>query len=226
MKNLLKHLNIKNLNFFNLKNIRLKDLSLKQFNLGKLKFDTKKLIFAALVVALFFYLDFTFLLNPQKLKIKNANQKIAKLKEDLSSLNNDLVQMQRFESAKGGKREEALKFKRLISEGELVSLLQEISRLARDNNIQIIQMKPSKGAKESRVSERSKNKASSSGGDELKSILIRLDLVCAYHNFGKFINDLENASMFVSVESFDIVSEKSGYLQQKVNLLLLTYAKE
>lgn len=217
--------NIKNFNWANLKNIKLKDLSLKQFKLGKLKLDSKKLILAALVVVVFFYSDFTFLLNPQKLKIKSSNQKIAKLREDLDSLNKDFVEMQRFESAKGREKEEALKFKRLISEGELVSLLQEISRLARDNNIQIIQMKPSKEAKESRVSGRDKNKASS-GGDELKSILIRLDLVCAYHNFGKFINDLENASMFISVEGFDIVSEKSGYLQQKVNLLLLTYAKE
>jgi len=56
-------------------------------------------------------------------------------------------------------------------------------------------------------------------------VKITLDLTCTYHRLGAFINELENSKDFIAVEEVRIISDPANNYQEKVNLVLKTYAK-
>ena len=53
-----------------------------------------------------------------------------------------------------------------------------------------------------------------------------MDLSAGYHQLGKFINELENAQVFVIVQELKIEPQPGNYLKQKAALTLKTYVKK
>lgn len=184
--------------------------------LDKLELDKKKVFLILSVGLLLIYADFSFFINLQLRSLKTSGPKIIKLKKDIDTLVKDLSAMQNKQTQV---KEGTQQLKIIISEDEIPALLQDISRIGNKNNIKIMQIKPSKEL-------RTRQDKTSKEPVKLAPFLITLELSCSYHNFGKFINDLENAKEFMAVQDVKIGHDANDYLRQSVNLVLMTYVKK
>lgn len=186
--------------------------------LNKFELDNKKIYLIILVFIILVFLDFTFVIGRQLQNIKNIQPKIIKLKKDLDTLNRDLAKIQELKNKQAGANQKpASKAKKIISDSETVSLLQDISEVANIDGVQIMQIRSSKET-------RSIQEGLSM--DKFTPLIITLDLVSNYHRFGKFINDLENSQTFIAVQSFRINSQQSDYIKQRISLVLKTYVSK
>jgi Tfp pilus assembly protein PilO len=185
--------------------------------------DNKKIILIALSGILFLFLDFS-LIKMQLNANKRLKTNIIKTRKDTDALNQDLKKMEELKKkfAVEGKKP-ASRLKKLVSEQELTYLLQYISDAAKENEIQISQIKP---AKQSTASDAKKRGAGKAAASNIPAYSINMDLTCGYHELGKFINNLENGEIFIEAKSIKITPQPQDVLKQKVNLNLLTYVKK
>ncbi|HTZ11194.1 MAG TPA: type 4a pilus biogenesis protein PilO [Candidatus Margulisiibacteriota bacterium] len=197
----------------------MKRLSILLNKFEKVELDNKKIAAIVIVCLALIYVDFAFLMKMQLAALKNIGPKITKLKTDLTALNKDLNSMEYSESQQVENRQKLLAHtKKIIPQEQITSLMQEISEIANKDRVDIIQMKPSMELP---------GKEDKSGAQKQKftPLLLMLDLTCDYHHLGSFINDLENAQVFISVTDLKITSEETNYLKQNVNLVLKTYVR-
>jgi Tfp pilus assembly protein PilO len=180
--------------------------------LNKLELDKKKILFISLACLIAIYLDFTFLIKAQSKGIGKITQKITQVKKDIDTLARDLLMMR--QSQLKEKEARGIKFKKIIPEEDLPSLLQYISNIANKHSVKIMQMKQEVKAKDDKVAQLGKN------------VFINLDLFSTYHNLGLFINELENGKIYLAVEAIKISAEANAYFQHKINLVLKTYVKK
>jgi Tfp pilus assembly protein PilO len=174
--------------------------------------DQKKIILIAMIGLTLLYADFSFVLKSQVRGLKNAQAKITKLRKDISDLSQEVARAQALKS-KQGSSGSSRKAKRIISDGEIASLLERLSVMANQENIKIMQAKPIKDTK-----------AKDASGNA--PCLINLELVCGYHSLGKFINGIENIDILIALDSLNIDVNPADYLKQKVTLGLKTYVKK
>lgn len=181
--------------------------------------DTKKIFLIALIALFILYMDFSFIFKPQIRGIGIIGPKIIKLDKDISVLNKDLAALQDLQRSglEVKKQEESSKSKKIIYEEKMPSLLQDLSDMANNNSIKIMQIKPSKDTK---------LKEEVIAGVKILPIIITLELSCGYHSLGAFINALENSAQYMAVQEMKITSDPNDYLYQKVNLVLKTYVKK
>lgn len=180
---------------------------------NKLKLDNKKILVIMLVSLALIYLDFSFILGKQIRGLNDIQPKALKLKKDLDTLTQDLKKMQELKNKEDQvNRKTVSSIKKIISESETVFLLQNLSDLANKDNVRILQIRPSR-----------EPQGKASAADKFTPIFITLDLFCDYHNFGKFINDLENSQTFIAVQTFKITPESADFMKEKINLVLKTY---
>lgn len=183
--------------------------------LDKFKLDNKKMILVGIASIFLVYLDIVFIMRPQLSAIKASFEKISKLKKDIAMVASELAKIK----SQGALQVKAAKFKKIISEDQLPGLLQEIYTVARSNKINILQLKPSRESKE-------KKEKTSAQPERIIPISVKLDLEGDYHNFGSFINGIENAEQFMAVEEIKIVQSPDNYLQQKEFVTVKTYVKK
>lgn len=175
-----------------------------------IQLDNKKIILVGLVVLIVLYSDISFVICPQIKGIKNTGSKITKLKQDINNLNNAAANLKSEQlNAQEGV---VVKEKTIISQAYMPSLLQKISDMANKDNVKIMQIKPAKELKAKDIS--------------TIASLINLDLVCSYHNFGLFVNDIENAPELMAVEGMRINPDSINYMQQRISLTIKTYVKK
>jgi Tfp pilus assembly protein PilO len=167
--------------------------------LKRIELGQKKIILIILFCLIIAYVDFTVLVNWQLGSIKNIAPKIVKLKKDLNNLTQDLKNMQE------------LKNKQVDAKKNILAKSK--------NTVRIMQMNPSR-----ELSAQKTQKAPTA--ERLTPVFITLDLSSDYHNLGKFINDLENANIFLAAQSIKIESVQPDLFKQHVNLVLLTYVKK
>jgi Tfp pilus assembly protein PilO len=186
---------------------------IKKVNLiEKFALDNKKIVLILIISTMFLYLDFNFLLKAQMNWAKKSADGMVKLKNDFKVLDFGLKNMQDMKSQQ--KNLSQGKAKKIIFDYQLASLLQDISKIGNANNVRILQIKPSRDTQKAAASLK------------FSPVSISLDLICGYHNLGKFINDLENSQTFISVESFKIEARPEEVLRQRVSLTLKTYVKK
>ncbi len=187
-------------------------------NIANIQLDKQKKILIVIFFVFIAYVDMTYILKAQLAGLKSLNPKIARLENDLKNLNRDLESMRNSKSKQGmSEQKSALKSVKIISEGQISGLLQDISNEANSSGIKIIQIRPSREIQ-----------AVKSAGipDKLIPILINLELICDYHNLGRFINRLENSDVFMGVQEMKISAQPQDYLKQKVTLVIRTYASK
>lgn len=187
--------------------------------LNKRNMDNKKLLLIATASVIAIYLDFMLIIKPQVRSITGTMQKKAQKQQDLKNLmkySNNLKELEDKQSAE--KQKLLLKAKKIIPEEQLPLLLQNLSETANKNDVRVLQIKPFK------ESPGKSDKGSAVIG--AIPLLIKLDLVCGYHNLGRFINNLENAQIFIAVQEMKITAQQTDYFRQKVNLTLRTYVKK
>lgn len=183
--------------------------------LDKLQLDTKKIVLAIFVCLILVYLDYSFIISKQQSNIRNIQPKIIQLKKDLDKLNKDLAMLQEQKNKQPNiNQKSASTLKEIIPESQAVPLLESISDIAKNCGVQIMQIKSSK--------EQSKTPSS----DIFPPLFISLNLSGDYHRLGKFINDLENHKILISVESFKITSHQENYIKQNIDLVLKTYVSK
>ncbi|MCK9604069.1 MAG: type 4a pilus biogenesis protein PilO [Candidatus Omnitrophica bacterium] len=177
--------------------------------------DNKAIILVIIVAVVIFYSDFSFVMAPQLKGIKELDPKIKKLKLDLDNFTRDsrLIEQSRAQSKL------SIKGKKILSEEQVPALLNDISAIANKNNIRIMQVIPAKEAK-------GKEEKSLSDNSKFTPYSITLDISCDYHHLGAFINSLENAEEFMSVEEIDIIPDSANSLLEKAKLVLKTYVKK
>ena len=185
-------------------------------NLANIQLDKQKKILIVIFFVLIVYVDLAFILKAQTAGINNLKPKIGRLKNDLANLNRDLENMRVAKNKQSLAAQKAVvKSSKIIQEGQVSGLLQEISSLANKFDIKIIQIRPNRDILF--------GKPAVPGGDKFTALLINLDLICDYHSLGKFINELENSLVFIGVAELKISMQVPDYMKQRVNLVLKTY---
>lgn len=184
-------------------------------NLTNLKLDKQKKILILIFFVLFVYLDFNYILKAQRAGLSRLGLKIAKLNTDLVNLNQGLENMRLAKSNPAAlTQKKAIRSPKILAEGRISEILQEISSAANKFDIRIAQIRPSRqGQKEK----------SAISQDKVTLLLINLDLVSDYHNLGRFIQSLENSPIFMGVQELKISTQLPDYMKQKVTLVVKTY---
>lgn len=180
--------------------------------LKKLQLDNQKIILICLLFVVIMYLDYSFLMKMQLDSIKAVKPKIAKLRVDIDAFNKNLA-----ESKKGGERKNA-SYLRMLSTDQLPLLLEEISNMAKSNNVMLMQVK--------QVKETKKKEEKQAQPNNLTPLYVALDLSGSYHDLGKFINDLENADKFIAVQDMNIKQQQADPSLQNVSMLIKTYVRK
>lgn len=184
-------------------------------NLNNVQLDKQKKILIVILCVLIIYVDTAFILKIQTSGINGLNAKILRLKNDLVNLNRSLGNMQAVKEKKGLAAQKTITPPlKIISQSQISGLLQDISIQANKFDIQIGQIRPSRETVDAK---------NILARDKFTPILINLDLVCDYHNLGKFINALENSLVFLEVQELKISTQLPDYMKQKVSLVLKTY---
>ncbi|MDO8489664.1 MAG: type 4a pilus biogenesis protein PilO [Candidatus Omnitrophota bacterium] len=185
-------------------------------NLANIQLDKQKKILIVIFCIFIVYVDITYILKAQLTALDKLTPKIIRLENDLKNLNRDLGNMHSAESKQGlPVKKPALKSSKILSEGQIPGLLQDISNEANKLGIKIKQMRPSREVQTVK---------SIIPVDKLTTFLINLDLMCDYHSLGKFINVLENSEVFMVMQELKISTQLPDYLKQKVALVVKTYA--
>ena len=199
--------------------------------------DKKKLAIAGVLLVVFLYVDFTFVIANQTKGLKTIKQKIVSLRKDIEVLSKDILYV------KKNSRADAvpLKIKKIVSEKEIPSLLQNISAIANENGIRMMQIDSTKEAP--KISKKKgappSDKKGAASGDkkaakpaqqkaqavELASVKIKLDIIAGYHKLGKFINEIENADKFCLIDEVLIARDPVDPMKHKVSLVVKTYVK-
>jgi len=181
-------------------------------SLMNIQLDKQKKILIVIFFILIIYADVFYILKAQRAGLNNQDAKITRLKNDLSKLNSSLESMRVAQSKQNLSVKKTAKSIKILSEGQISGLLQDISKEANKFNIRIIQMSPVREVK-----------SGADTADKSTAYLINLDLICDYHSFGQFINRLENSSVYMTVQELKILTQASDYLKQKIVLVLKTY---
>lgn len=180
--------------------------------------DNKKIGLLAIISLIILYADYSLILGPQISGLRGISAKAGKLKSELGSLKNDLANIENLKKNYAKlKKEAGSGSKKLIHEQDIGALMQSISEAANRNNINIEQMKPSK---------ESMPAGQKAGPQDFTAVLLDLEITGGYHNYGRFLNDLEGLDTFVAVAGMNIVSSGSDLNRQKIKLVLRTYVRK
>lgn len=186
----------------------------------KIQLDKKKIIAGAIILLLLLYVDFAFILKSQFNLWKSVNPKISQLKKDIKKLNDDLAILSTSIKGKQETQETTQRTaEKIIREEKIPNLLEEISKIANKREVKIMQIKPLSHPPTAKPE-------LTTATTKLFPVSIKLDLLGGYHQLGKFINDLENASVFMEVENLTISSQSTSIMTQQIELTLKTYVKK
>jgi Tfp pilus assembly protein PilO len=190
--------------------------------------DKKKLAAVCVGLVIFLYFDFTSVASNQIKGLREIKQRIVSLRKDIETLNSDIAYVKKSQQSIAA----PLAVKKLPQEAEIPSLMQNISAIANNNGIRIMQIDSSKdvskGAKSTAA--RTKKVAVAGKQKELSSdftaVMIKLEIIGGYHKLGNFVNDLENAGILCIIDEFTLGRDQSDPLKQKVNMIVKTYVKK
>lgn len=178
----------------------------------ELKLDKQKIILIIAVTLVLAYLDFSFIIRMQSGSLKQLNQKISKVKNDIDKTKRELIRMQQLE---GGPEKAKVFTKEFITEEGIPMLLSEISNIANKDKIKITQIEPLKNP--DRITDLGV-------AANLLPVAIDLEITGGYHQLGAFLSDLENSAKFIAVNQISIISQGDDYNIQRISLRLITYA--
>ena len=187
---------------------------LKQLNLEQLVSDKKKLLLVGVISLIVIFIDISFVMKLQLAGLSAQGPKITKLKADMGKLNADLAKMQSIKNMDGKKQTGVVLLKKLISEGQITTLLQNISETAKKNGVRISQIRQAPEV------------VSAKQATSPIPYLISLDLTSDYHTIGRFLNQLENAEIFIAVQDIRITPSAENSVSQACAVTLKTYVKK
>lgn len=173
----------------------------------------KKVITCLILIILFIFADFIFILTPQFKAIVKMTPQIKKLSVDLKAFKDDQKNLTQLKNSLENlqKKFQGLD-KKIIQEDDLLLVIENISKIGRQENIKITQISPSEDQKIKSVGNFSR------GG--IYPVIINISIISGYHEFGKFINKLESLEQFLKVLSLEVKFDKQLYTSQNTHLVL------
>lgn len=171
---------------------------------------TRYYIFGGILL-FFFLLDYFLLMGPQLGALSKINPEIKILKEDISKAKTNIKMTSQYENQVDDlKRKVAIMNLRVKSREEVPMILENISVLANTNGVKIDNIMPSTADQEILLE-----------NDEriYYSLPITLEASSGYHDFGRFINNIETGDIFLKINTFTISSGKDSK-RHNINLIL------
>jgi len=180
----------------------------------KLTQDKKQtmLVFGG-IVAVFAGVYLYMLLIPLFQTISKTRIDIRTLREELKGVNESIGKEDMLKKKIASMNQTVSSYeKKLPTEREMPTILEEIARMARDTNVKIIGISPL-GFK------------ANTGGEKMpyQEAPISITARGGYHEIGKFINKLENGSRFVSIADIMISGENEDKRVHSLELVASTY---
>lgn len=178
------------------------------------KIDEKNFyyIFGGILVFIFL-LDYFVLMRPQLNSLSKITPEINLLKEDIDKAQGDMQRIEEYRT-KVIKLQKDLKQsqKRVRPRTEVPLILERVSRIAKESKVTIDQMMPVTEDMELILENPSR---------DFYTIPITVEARSGYHNFGKFLNKLEEADVYLDADRF-VLSTRKGSRAHRVDLTLLT----
>ncbi len=149
------------------------------------------------VLLLIFLGDYFLIMKPfQVNNLLSINPKITVLRKDLKQARIDIKRIAQYRRQVRELRQRMKKIgNRILQTEEIPVILEEISLLARKNDVRINQIMPMKDSMEEVLD----NKEGT-----YYSLPILISAKAGYHNLGRFINQLEQDKIFMSITGLDI----------------------
>jgi len=161
---------------------------------------TRYLIFGGILLFIFL-IDYFLIMGPQLSTLNKITPEIKILKEDMTKTKQDFLRLAqyRIQLNKMTEQVEQMNLK-IKTKDDMPFILGEISRMANDNNVKIDQIMPNMDGLETLLEQKDKI---------YYSLPIVIHAQGSYHNFGRFINNIEQANIFLNVKSFNIIGQKN-----------------
>jgi len=159
-----------------------------------------------------FLLDFFLVMQFQFKTLANLNQKIRALHENVTKSELDI---QRFAAYQNELKRLQTQYTQIESQvrtkDQLPLILENISRIANHNGLRTDQMMPNTALTEP---------LSKNNDGQYFAIPIRIEGRSEYHDFGRFLNQLENEEIFMRVPEFVIRASRDDQSRHEVELTL------
>jgi hypothetical protein len=179
-----------------------------------IRLDRKKIILIVLMSAAILYADGFYGLRFQYKATVGLCKKASQMAKDLATFKKEFANLSSYKST----QEKMLtRAKRLVAVDQKQQFVEYLYDLANKNQVKILQWKP---AADTKVKEETVNRI------KLIPYAMTMDLLCGYHELGKFINGLERGKFFVAVTDVKITPGALDAFQQSAVLTLKIYAKK
>lgn len=161
------------------------------------------------VVSLIILVTFYFLfLRPHIYQLRQLNPRLITLRKDVQNTARDAANIDALKKRLKNLRAKVNFYEqKLPREKEIPSLLESLSKVAKDSQVKIIEIQP----RDKDIRER--------GGMYLE-VPIAIKARCGYHRLGKFINELERGPRFIRISDIEIKENPRDYNNHNVRLLL------
>jgi type IV pilus assembly protein PilO len=161
--------------------------------------------FVGLIILLTFYFIF---LRPHINQLRQLNPQLLRLTRNVQNTAKDAANIDNLK-----KKLEDLKAKadfyaqKLPHEKEIPSLLENLSKVAKDSQVKIIEIQP-------------QGKDIQSRKGMYLEVPVAIKARCGYHQLGRFINELERGPRFIRISDIEIKENPHDSRTHKVRLLL------
>jgi Tfp pilus assembly protein PilO len=195
---------------------------MKEINLNELlsKIDEKNryyILGGVLIVV--FLLDYFFVMQP--LQINPLTKLLAEnrvVQDELRDARNDTKQMAQFkEEVKKLKIRAQIENEKVLSSKEVTKALEQLSRIAEQEQIKIDQIVPLEGSKELVLS---------NNDGKFYSLPILIEARGGYHNLGRFFNKLETAEIFMNITHFKLAANAGDNKRHSAKMTIRTIVFE
>ena len=164
------------------------------------------------------YLDVFFIMKPQLSFSAKFSSQIIKYKSDAAKFEKDILEMRKIKNNPAQMNVKAKGIRKIMTESEVGDLLQNIADLANKLDVKILQMRPLK--------DNTVQTEKVPALEKFTSLTIILDIVCDYHQLGKFINSLETGDIYIKISEIKVSAQQGEYFKQKASLIIKTYVKK
>lgn len=184
------------------------------------KIDKKNRYYMLLGILVFaFLLDYLILMRPQIVTLTKIKPEIRILSQDLGKIQGDIKKVASYRDEVNKLQADVAEISQKVKSKEEVSLiLEQISRIANQNNIKIDQIMPLVEDQKLLLQDNKKI---------YHALPILVEARSSYHDLGRFLDNMEEADMFLYLTSFSIVGTEDLRLHKlKMNLQAIVFEEK
>src|SRR3989338_4757179 len=166
-------------------------------------------ILGGILFAIFFVYYFV-IMQPQLMTLRSLSPEITILSQDLKKAKDDIEKLHVYQRQVNQLQQKiSLLGERIKSKEEVPVILERISNLANQYHIRVAQITPMLDTQELLMKGKEGN---------YFSLPIMIEARSNYHDFGRFLNDIESDSISLTVEKFSILANAQDTLKHEIKL--------